>query len=86
VSDRLPVVTAAVAASVRAELLAAPGNEYAAGILERLARDNPELANFIAVFAQTQQNPTGVATAAVLTCRLLESQLEADSMDRSFGV
>jgi hypothetical protein len=80
------VVTPAVAASVRAELLAAPGNEYAARILERLERDNPELASFVAIFAQTQQNPVGIATAAVLTYRLLESQLEADGMARTFGV
>ena len=84
--DRLPVVTKEVAAAVRAELLAAPGNEYAARILEQLERDNPELATFIAVFAQTQQNPAGVATGAVLTYRLLESQLDADGMRRTFGV
>ena len=80
------MVTAAAAAAVRAELLAAEGNEYAARILDRLSRENPELASFIAVFAQSQPNPVGLATAAVLTYRLLESQLEADAMSRSFGV
>jgi hypothetical protein len=84
--ERLPKVTKEVAAAIRAELLASAGNEYAAGILERLDRDNPELAQFIAIFAQTQENPVGVATGAVLTFRLLESQLDADGMNASFGV
>jgi hypothetical protein len=80
------MVTREVAAAVRAELLASSGNEYAVRILERLDRDNPELAAFIAIFAQTQENPVGVATGAVLTYRLLESQLEADGLNKSFGV
>jgi len=84
--DRLPTVTRDVAAAIRAELLASEGNEYAAGILQRLEQDNPELAQFIAVFAQTQTNPVGVATGAVLTYRLLESQLDADGMRKDFGV
>jgi hypothetical protein len=84
--ERLPGVTADVAAAVRAELVASKGNEYAIGILERLERENPELAQFIALFAQTQENAVGVATGAVLTYRLLESQLEADGMGKSFGV
>ena len=84
--ERLPIVTKDVAAAVRAELLASTGNEYAVRILERLDKLNPELAAFIAIFAQTQENPVGVATGAVLTYRLLESQLEADSLNKSFGV
>jgi hypothetical protein len=84
--DRLPTVTREVAAAIRAELLASEGNDYAVRILERLDRVNPELAAFIAIFAQTQENPVGVATGAVLTYRLLESQLDADAMNRSFGV
>ena len=63
----------AVNTAIRAELLGSEGNEYAVGILQRLERDNPELAQFIAVFSQTQANPVGVATGAVLTYRLLES-------------
>jgi hypothetical protein len=84
--EGLPVVTKDVAAAIRAELIASDGNAYAIGILERLEQDNPELAHFIAVFAQTQENAVGVATGAVLTYRLLESQLDADGMNRSFGV
>ena len=84
--DRLPTVTRDVAAAIRAELLASEGNEYAAAILQRLEQDNPELAQFIAVFAQTQANPVGVATGSVLTYRLLESQMDADGMRKDFGV
>jgi hypothetical protein len=84
--ERLPAVTREVAAAVRAELLASEGNDYAVGILQRLEKDNPELAQFIAVFSQTQANPAGVATSAVLVYRLLESQLDADGLNREFGV
>jgi hypothetical protein len=82
--DRLPLVSRDVAAAVRAELLATPGNTYSADILGRLSTENPELAGFIALFAASQQNPTAVATGAILTYRLLESQLEADRMRREF--
>jgi hypothetical protein len=84
--ERLPAVNHEVAAAVRAELVASKDNEYAIGILERLQRDNPELAQFIALFARSQENPAGVATGAVLVYRLLESQLEADGMGKQFGV
>jgi hypothetical protein len=84
--ERLPAVTKDVAAAVRAELLASEGNDYAVAILQRLEKDNPELAQFIALFSQTQPNPAGVATGAVLVYRLLESQLDADGLNREFGV
>jgi hypothetical protein len=84
--ERLPVVSRDVAAAVRAELLASQGNDYAVGILQRLERDNPELAQFIALFSQTQANPAGVATGAVLVYRLLESQVDADGLKKEFGV
>jgi hypothetical protein len=84
--ERLPAVTREVAAAVRGELLASQGNDYAVGILQRLEKDNPELAQFIALFSQTQANPAGVATGAVLVYRLLESQLDADRLNREFGV
>jgi hypothetical protein len=84
--ERLPAVTRDVAAAIRAELLGSQGNDYAVGILQRLEQSNPELAQFIALFAQTQDNPAGVATGAVLVYRLLESQLESDELNREFGV
>ena len=84
--ERLPVVSKDVAAAVRAELVASKGNEYAIAILERLERENPELAQFIAIFAQTQEYAIGVATGAVVVYRLLESQMEADGMGKQFGV
>jgi len=84
--DRLPKVTEAVGASVLEELRRSGGNEYIVEILERLQDENSCLANFITHYALQHPDPAGVTTGALLTYRLLESQLDADRMKREFPV
>lgn len=80
----LPTVSEEVCAAIQKELSEATGNGYVADLLRRLQAENPLLAQFIANFAITQQNPTGVSTAGLLVYRLLESQAEANRMRREF--
>ncbi|MAE93831.1 MAG: hypothetical protein CL910_04160 [Deltaproteobacteria bacterium] len=82
--DRLPFVSEAVGAAVQEELKTSEGNDYVIKILERLQDENPCLANFITHYALHYDDPAAVTTGALLTYRLLESQLEADTMRRDF--
>jgi len=69
--------------AVRAELERTAGNAYVAGLLERLERENPCVAEFVSQMALRHGDPIAVSTAALLVYRLLESQAEADGLNRA---
>ena len=78
----LPTVTQETGYAVARELERAEHNDYVIGLLERVERENPCLAEFVSRLAIQHGDPVGISTAAMLVYRLLESQAEADSLRR----
>ncbi|MFC1707083.1 hypothetical protein ACFL59_09725 [Planctomycetota bacterium] len=77
----LPYVTTETGHAVCRELEQEEGNCYVMGLLERLEEENPCVAEFVSRLAIQHHDPVGISTAALLVYRLLESQLEADTLN-----
>ncbi len=82
----LPKVSINVGHAIQAEIL--QNNEYVADLYDRLAVENPCIANLLAAFGQNigrdDKEYTNMATMGLLIYRLLESQAEADAMECEF--
>jgi hypothetical protein len=76
----LPTVTKETGFAVCRELEREDNNDYIIGMLARLERENPCVAEFVSRLAIQHGDPVGISTAALLVYRLLESQAEADSL------
>jgi phosphohistidine phosphatase SixA len=61
-------------------------NGYVIRLLERLEEENPCVAEFVSRLAIQHEDPVGISTAALLVYRLLESQAEADNLNRQLGI
>ena len=83
----LPVVKVEIGASLRRDMRGKSDQVYATTVLERLMRENPCIADFVAEYAMAPGtlDPVGVIVAAVLVYRLLESQQEADDLAKDHG-
>ena len=81
----LPIVTQETGYAVCRELERSEHNDYVIGLLERVERENPCLAEFVSRLAMQHGDPVGISTAAMLVYRLLESQAEADSLRQQLG-
>ena len=79
---QLPRVTKETGYAVCRELQRDDNHEYVRAILARLETENPCIAEFVSRLALPHEDPAGIATAAVLVYRLLESQAEADALRR----
>lgn len=55
------------------------------GMLEKIERENPWLAQFIQAYAEDCENPAEVETCAAFVYRLLENQAEADALKKMFS-
>ena len=82
----LPIVTPDVGFSVQADILQTEKNKYVLGILERLLKDNPRVAEFInsIVIYSPEEYAKVIAYTGAVVYRLLESQAEADEMNGEF--
>ena len=81
---RMPLVTEEIGYAVQREMEEVRHNEYVIHVLERLEQANPCLAHFISRLSLEHNDPVAISTAAILVYRLLESQLESDSMKKEF--
>lgn len=79
----LPLVSEDVCYAVQAELHHSKENEFVIELLRRLEKDNPLVANFIAQFSLTTEDPVGATYAGLLVYRLLESQADANNLNKS---
>lgn len=82
----LPRVTKHTGYAVCRELEQEEDNSYVIRLLERLEEENPCIAEFVSRLAIQHDDPVGISTAALLVYRLLESQAEADSLNRQLGL
>lgn len=85
-ADGLPRVTKETGYAVCREFEQEDDNNYVIRLLERLEEENPCIAEFVSRLAIQHDDPVGVSTAALLVYRLLESQLEADGLNRQLGL
>jgi hypothetical protein len=82
---QLPRVTRETGYAVCREFEQENDNDYVIRLLERLEQVNPCIAEFVSRLAIQHDDPVGVSTAALLVYRLLESQAEADGLNREMG-
>ena len=85
-AEKLPKVTKETGFAVCRELEQESDNNYVIRLLERLEDENPCVAEFVSRLAIQHDDPVGISTAALLVYRLLESQAEADSLNRQLGL
>lgn len=76
----LPVVSEEVGFAIQAEYR--QNKKYTQAIIVRLQEDNPCIVNFISQMALASKDPQYVAETAILVYRLLESQAEADKLNK----
>lgn len=79
----LPVVTEDVGFAVQAEVSQTPDNDYMVDLIKRLQNENPCVINFISQLSIYSKDPLGASACGLLVYRLLESQAEADQMNRA---
>ncbi len=82
----LPIVTKETGFAVCRELEQEEENGYVIRLLERLEEENPCVAEFVSRLAIQHEDPVGISTAALLVYRLLESQAEADNLNRQLEI
>ena len=82
--DKLPIVSSEICAAVSADIAHGPMNDYMVELLGKLALENPQVANFIALYSMQASDPTIVGCCGLLVYRLLESQLEANALKEEF--
>ncbi|MEK7089358.1 MAG: hypothetical protein AAB920_00905 [Patescibacteria group bacterium] len=81
----LPIVKEEIGFTIQEEFRNSEGSDYICETLERMGKENPCIANFIAAYSlQFKEEILPIMTCAVLVYRLLESQAEADSMEKEF--
>ena len=80
----LPIVHKEIGLAVQRKISEQPGNEFLIQTIERLTEDNPCIANFVSQFGVVSGNPHLVAYVGIVVYRLLESQAEADKLDKEF--
>ncbi|MEZ6188353.1 MAG: hypothetical protein R3F62_25550 [Planctomycetota bacterium] len=81
----LPRVSKETGYAVCRELDRADNNDYIIDMLARLEGENPCVAEFVSRLAIQNEDPVGLATAALLVYRLLESQAEADLLKQQLA-
>ena len=82
----LPIISQEVGNSITAEILQTNGDKYMLDLLQRLGvEDNPGIANYVNIMMMQAKIPDtreAILYAALGVYRLLESQAEADKMNR----
>lgn len=81
---RLPLVSAEVDAAIKQEYVE-QGGDFWRQIYERLQEENPFLAGFVQGIADKSDDPDGVIACGMLVYRYLESQEEADRLNRQLA-
>lgn len=81
----LPIVKEEIGFAIQEEFRKSVDGDYICETLERMGKENPCVANFIAAYSlQFEEAILPVMACAVLVYRLLESQAEADAMEKDF--
>ncbi len=82
-SGLLPKVNEGTGKSVQRDY--ARDTLYSTKLVERLSTENPCILNFINEMSNHSKDPESVLETSLLVYRLLESQAEADKLDREYG-
>ena len=81
----LPIVKEEIGFAIQEEFRNSMGGDYICETLKRMEKENPCIANFISAYSlQFKESILPTMSCAVLVYRLLESQAEADAMEKDF--
>lgn len=83
-SQFMPRVTAGVCDAITKEIREG-ALQYVERKLLEIAKENPHVANFISLHARASSAPIPVSVCGVIVYELIRQQMEADTMDKSFG-
>ena len=82
--NKIPIVSKEIGFAICAELEQTTANHYITDILNKLEKENPIVAEFISKMSMQHSDPVALCTIALLTYRLIESQLEANELNAIF--
>jgi hypothetical protein len=82
----LPRVKREITASVEHEIRSCEDAKYVKDKIKDLKKKNPVIADFIAKFSRTSEDPISTAFCGLIVYRLLESQAECTQLEMELMV
>lgn len=83
---KLPVVKPEICGSLDYETSMMSDEKYIKKQIDRIAVENPTIAEWISRFSKETKDPKNAAMCAIITYKLLESQAEVNMMEAEFNL